>query len=85
MIWSLIKNSWIGRTLAAAAGLALIVLGAFLRGRAIGRKEEVRKNEQRDGVRASGVRNSANDARDRAKSDDRSPDDRLHEHGRLRD
>jgi hypothetical protein len=85
VIWSVIKESWIGRALAAAAGLSLIVLGSYWRGRIDGQELEASENEKADADRADDVRDRADAARDRVAVDGRDPDDRLREQGRLRD
>ncbi|ATI41935.1 hypothetical protein CBW24_07920 [Pacificitalea manganoxidans] len=74
-----------GRALSAAlttvAALALALWVAFTKGK----REAGQSHAREDHKRAEALRRRVQAARDHSRSDKRGPDERLREHGRLRD
>lgn len=74
----------IGRWAAGAIAGLLALVGVYLAGRQSGGSAARAKAKQRDATRALDIKEKADDAlRDRDPA--RPVDERLHEHGRLRD
>jgi hypothetical protein len=84
-LWSWIAASSIGRAV-AGIGLAVVTLiGLRSRWRSEGAAAERERLEDEDRERAQRIREAADGARDRAADDGRDVDERLRDHGRLRD
>lgn len=84
-VWAWLTGSRAGRVLAAVVAVLAIIWGNGAAKYRKGRKDERDDQKAEDMQRAAETRRDANDARRRSAADPRDVDDRLREHGRLRD
>lgn len=83
--WRWLAGTRVGRRVLGAVAMVAAVVLVRLDAYRDGQQDERREHEQADQERAKGVRHRAEDARRDAADDGRDADQRLRDHGRLRD